>query len=241
MFPSADQLFKDADFIFQQDLTLAHTTKSTKGLLNDHGVDALDWPANSPDLNPIENLSTTFKFEMHLYIHILHIYTYIYMCMCIYECYQTINRIQHLIHRTVVATLFAHRIADCGIAYLVSDLRLCVLNAAPSENSWWRFTANHRTVFTDEMRMTIARKISCSPNEHTCKYFQNICVYLYIHNKYTAHTHTYYVNKNLFWMWLITVLIIYVFIYIYTVYVCVYIVYIYYTHTQTQIKCVNVI
>ncbi len=53
MLPSADQLFKDADFIFQQDLAPAHTAKSTKSWLNDHGV---DWPANSPDLNPIENL-----------------------------------------------------------------------------------------------------------------------------------------------------------------------------------------
>ncbi len=56
MFPSADQLFKDADFIFQQDLAPAHTAKSTKSWLNDHGVGVLDWPANSPDLNPIENL-----------------------------------------------------------------------------------------------------------------------------------------------------------------------------------------
>ncbi len=35
-------------------------------------------------------------------------------------------------------------------------------------------------------------------NVYTCKYLQNIycmCVYLYIHNKYTQHT--YYVNKNL--------------------------------------------
>ncbi len=53
MVPSADQLFKDADFIFQQDLAPAHTAKSW---LNDHGVGVLDWPANSPDLNPIENL-----------------------------------------------------------------------------------------------------------------------------------------------------------------------------------------
>ncbi len=56
MLPSADKLFKDADFIFQQDLAPAHTAKSTKSWLNDHGVGVLDWPANSPDLNPIENL-----------------------------------------------------------------------------------------------------------------------------------------------------------------------------------------
>ncbi len=50
MLPSADQLFKDADFIFQQDLAPAHTAKSTKSWLNDHDVGVLDWPANSPDL-----------------------------------------------------------------------------------------------------------------------------------------------------------------------------------------------
>ncbi len=49
--PSADQLFKGADFIFQQDLAPVHTAKSTKSWLNDHGVGVLDWPANSPDLN----------------------------------------------------------------------------------------------------------------------------------------------------------------------------------------------
>ncbi len=35
MLPSVDQLFKDADFIFQQDLAPAHTAKSTKSWLND--------------------------------------------------------------------------------------------------------------------------------------------------------------------------------------------------------------
>ncbi len=64
MFPSADQLFKDADFIFQQDLAPAHTAKSTKSWLNDHGVGVLDWPANSPDLNPIENLWGIVKRKM---------------------------------------------------------------------------------------------------------------------------------------------------------------------------------
>ncbi len=64
MLPSADQLFKDADLIFQQDLTPAHTAKSTKCWLNDHGVGVLDWPENSPDLNPIENIWGIVKRKM---------------------------------------------------------------------------------------------------------------------------------------------------------------------------------
>ncbi len=39
MLPSADKLYGDADFIF-----------------NDHGVTVLDWPANSPDLKPRESM-----------------------------------------------------------------------------------------------------------------------------------------------------------------------------------------
>ncbi len=50
--PSADQLFKDAEFIFQQDLAPDHTAKSTKRWLNGPDVGVLDWPANSADLNP---------------------------------------------------------------------------------------------------------------------------------------------------------------------------------------------
>ncbi len=65
MLPSADQLLKkDADFIFKHDLAPAHTAKSTKSWLNDHGVGVLDWPANSPDLNPIDNLWGIVKREI---------------------------------------------------------------------------------------------------------------------------------------------------------------------------------
>ncbi len=62
--PSADKLYGDADFIFQQDLAPAHTAKGTKSWFNDHGVTVLDWPANSPDLNPIENLWGIVKRKM---------------------------------------------------------------------------------------------------------------------------------------------------------------------------------
>ncbi len=61
---SADKLYGDADFIFQQDLAPAHTAKGTKSWFNDHGVTVLDWPATSPDLNPIENLWGIVKRKM---------------------------------------------------------------------------------------------------------------------------------------------------------------------------------
>ncbi len=65
MLPSADQLFKDADFIFQQDLAPAHTAKSTKSWLNDHGVGVLDWPANSPHLDPKSIWSNSQTDHLH--------------------------------------------------------------------------------------------------------------------------------------------------------------------------------
>ncbi len=51
MLPSADKLYGDADFIFQQDWAPAHTTKGTKSWFNERGVTVLYWPENSPDLN----------------------------------------------------------------------------------------------------------------------------------------------------------------------------------------------
>ncbi len=42
MLPSADQLFTDAEFIFQTDLAPATAAKSTKSWLNGHGVGVLE-------------------------------------------------------------------------------------------------------------------------------------------------------------------------------------------------------
>ncbi len=49
LLPSPDKPYGDADFIFQQDLTPAHSAKGTKSWFSGHGVTVLDWPANSPD------------------------------------------------------------------------------------------------------------------------------------------------------------------------------------------------
>ncbi len=63
MLPSADKLYGDADFIFQQDLAPTHTAKGTKSWFNDHGITVLDWPANSPDLE-IDSLWGIVKRKM---------------------------------------------------------------------------------------------------------------------------------------------------------------------------------
>ncbi len=46
MLPSSDQLSKDADLIFQQDLAPAHTAKSTKSWLNDQQTHQTWTPEN---------------------------------------------------------------------------------------------------------------------------------------------------------------------------------------------------
>ncbi|KAI4904033.1 hypothetical protein NFI96_010231 [Prochilodus magdalenae] len=64
MLPAADQLYGDADFIFQQDLAPAHSAKATSTWFRDHGIPVLNWPTNSPDRNPIENVWCIVKRKM---------------------------------------------------------------------------------------------------------------------------------------------------------------------------------
>ncbi len=44
------------EFIFQQDNAPCHKSKMTMEYLSHNNVDLMEWPPQSPDLNPIENL-----------------------------------------------------------------------------------------------------------------------------------------------------------------------------------------
>ena len=49
-------VFPRRHFTFQQDNAPAHNSRSTHAFLADKGVNLLDWPGNSPDMNPIETV-----------------------------------------------------------------------------------------------------------------------------------------------------------------------------------------
>lgn len=56
MIPSADLLFGRTNWHFQQDNDPKHTANVVKDWMIDNQVPLMSWPAQSPDLNPIENL-----------------------------------------------------------------------------------------------------------------------------------------------------------------------------------------
>lgn len=57
------------DFILMQDNARPHTARITQQFLDREGIEVLEWPANSPDLNPIEHLWDHMQRKLYMRTH----------------------------------------------------------------------------------------------------------------------------------------------------------------------------
>lgn len=64
MLPQAREWYPDGEYVYMHDSAPCHKAKKVTQYLEHHQVNVLDWPGNSPDINPIENLWELLKREI---------------------------------------------------------------------------------------------------------------------------------------------------------------------------------
>ena len=67
LLPTVQVAFPEGGGIFQQDLAPCHTSKMIQKFFKESKLNVLEWPGNSPDLNPIENLWAIIKKRLQKY------------------------------------------------------------------------------------------------------------------------------------------------------------------------------